>query len=67
MLGNVVVSATIMKLDQARKCKNINKSRNQSQTCGSSGSVCGTVYECALHPLINTEICFTTNSNNYIK
>ena len=35
ILGNVVVSAIITKLDQARKCgKNMNKSKNYCQICG---------------------------------
>ena len=43
-------SAMIMKLDQARKCKkkNMNNSRNQCQTCGSSTCLRHCLKICAL-------------------
>ena len=67
ILGNVVVSAMIMKSDQAKKYKKkINNFKNQCQTCGFS-RVCGNAYKFLLHGLNDAEIYSMTNSNNYIE
>ena len=45
--------------------KKIKKSQNQCQTCDSS--TCLRYNKFLLRALINAEICFMTNSNNYIE
>ena len=67
ILGNVVVSAMIMKLDQARKCKKTRANHKISVKHVTLPRVCGTAYKFPLHALINAEIYSMTNSNNYIE
>ena len=65
ILENIIVSAMIMKLDQARKCKkNMNK-HEISVKHVALPRVSGTAYKFALYPLIDAEIYSTINSNNY--
>ena len=60
ILGNVVVSAMIIKLDQARKCKNKTETNHEiSVKHVGLLRVCGTAYKFALHALIDAEICST--------
>ena len=68
ILGNVVVSTMIIKLDQARKSKN--KTQTNHKICVKHATLlraCGTAYKFALHAFIDAEICSTINSNNYIE
>ena len=68
ILGYVVDSAMIMKLDQARKCKNKTYTNHEiSFKHVALPRVCGTAYQFALHALIDAEKCSTTNSNSYIE
>ena len=64
ILGNAVVSAMIMKLYQARKCK---KTRANHEISVNLPRVFGTAYKFALHALNAAEVCFTANNNSYIE
>ena len=72
ILGNIIVSAVIMKSDQARKCK-LNSYPKNSITQEISvkhtvfSRVSSNAYKFVLHALNDAEICSTTNSNNYIE
>ena len=67
ILGNVVVSAMKMKLDQDRKCKKTLTNHKISVKHVTLPLVCGNAYKFPLHTLINAEIYFMKNSNNNIE
>ena len=66
ILGNVVVSAMIMKLHQAKKCPKKTYTNHEINVKHVVlPRVCGTAYKFALHALIDALISSATNSNNY--
>ena len=72
ILGSIIVSAMIMKSDQARKCElnsypenSITQEINVKHTVFSR--VSGNAYKFVFHALNDAEIRSTTNSNNYIE
>ena len=67
ILGNIAVSAMIMKSDQARKCKKKSTTQEISVKHVALPRVCGNAYKFVLHTLNDAEIYSTTNSNNYIE
>ena len=72
ILGNIIVSAMIMKLDQTRKCK-FNSYPENSITQEISVKhmaflrASGNAYKFVLHALNDSQIYSTTNSYNYIE